>query len=145
MVCSTVRRRPAKAARIRRPYHSSATTRVTIPAARATPGLDYLLPAIGTANVLAVATVALFVVPRYMDMFSAFGADLPAGTRLMLARYRGWALLALMVPLVWLVWPDPRTRGAVGLIAGSLLAVLLIAFGLWARYAPIVALAVSAP
>jgi hypothetical protein len=111
------------------------------PAARATSTLDYLLPAIGMANVIAVATAALFVVPQFMTMYEGFGGNVPNITRLMLATYRGWALFALAVPLVWLAWPDPRTRGVVGLILGGMLAALLIAFGLWACYAPLFALA----
>lgn len=106
-----------------------------------TPVQDYLLPAIGTANVFAVATAVLFVVPSFATLYEGFGGDLPTSTRLMLSTYRGWALLALAVPLIWSVWPDRRVRGVVGLIAGSLLAVLLIAFGGWACYAPLFALA----
>ncbi|GMV29961.1 MAG: hypothetical protein AMXMBFR59_20860 [Rhodanobacteraceae bacterium] len=119
----------------------SSTPMTTRRAPRPTPAHDFLLPAIGAANVLAVATAVLFVVPSFATMYEGLGGDLPASTRLLLATYRSWALLAFAVPLIWSVCPDRRSRGLVGLIAGSLIAVLLIAFGWWACYAPVFALA----
>ncbi|MBL8300920.1 MAG: hypothetical protein JNN30_21470 [Rhodanobacteraceae bacterium] len=106
-----------------------------------TPNRDYLLLAIGMADVLVVAVGALIMVPGFAASYQGFGAEVPTITHLLLVTYRGWGLFALFVPLVWWIWPDPRTRGLVGLIAGSILALLLLAFGLWAGYAPYFALA----
>lgn len=110
-------------------------------AERAAPSLDYVLPAIGAANLLCVAIAALIVVPSFSPMYEGFGAEMPNISQLFLATYRGWAIFALAVPAVWLLWPNPRTRGVAGLLVGTALALLLVAFGVWALYAPIFALA----
>lgn len=102
---------------------------------------DRLLPAIGVLNVLAVAVAALVFVPKFKTMFDGFGADLPLATLLMLATYRGWGMAALLVPAVWLVWPDRQARGVAALFTGIATAVALTGFGLWARYSPIFTLA----
>ncbi|HSX58661.1 MAG TPA: hypothetical protein VLF18_00545 [Tahibacter sp.] len=113
----------------------------TPPATRATPVQDYLLPAIGMANLLVVAIAAVFVVPQFTQMYEAFRGELPNATRLLLATYRGWPLLALSVPAIWMLWPNPRTRGVTGLVVGTALAMLLVPFGLWALYLPLLDLA----
>ncbi|WP_257386537.1 hypothetical protein [Tahibacter caeni] len=102
---------------------------------------DRLLPVIGMLNVLAVTVAALIVVPKFKLMFDGFGGDLPLATRLMLATYRGWGLAALLVPAIWIAWPDRQARGAVALLAGIATAVVLTGFGIWACYSPIFALA----
>jgi hypothetical protein len=99
------------------------------------------MPAIGLLNVLVVAIAASILVPQFMVMFQGFGAELPTITHLMLDTYRWWAVLALAVPMVWASWPNRRTRGVTGLIVGSVIALLLAAFCVWACYAPIFALA----
>lgn len=108
---------------------------------RATPAQDYVMPTIGLLNVLAVAAVALYAVPQFIAMFKGFGADLPNITHLMLDTYRWWAALAVVVPVVWVSWPNPRTRGVAGLIVGTAIALLLTVFCVWGCYAPVFALA----
>lgn len=106
-----------------------------------TPPHDRLLPAIGMTNVLVVAVAALVFVPKFKLVFDGFGSDLPPATLLMLATYRGWALAALLVPAVWLLWPDRQARGVAALLAGIATALALTGFGLWACYSPIFLLA----
>lgn len=102
---------------------------------------DRLLPVIGMTNVLVVAVAALVFVPKFKLMFDGFGGDLPQATLLMLATYRAWGLVALLVPAVWLLWPDRQARGVVALLTGIATALALTGFGLWACYSPIFLLA----
>jgi len=102
---------------------------------------DRLLPAIGMTNVLVVAVAALVFVPKFKLVFDGFGGDLPQATLLMLATYRAWGLAALLVPAVWLLWPDRQARGVAALLTGIVTALALTGFGLWACYSPIFLLA----
>ncbi|MBN8741809.1 MAG: hypothetical protein J0H86_20045 [Xanthomonadaceae bacterium] len=102
---------------------------------------DRLLPFIGVTNVLAVAVAALVFVPKFRLLFDGFGSDLPQATLLVLATYRGWGLAALLVPAVWLLWPDRQARAVAALLVGIATALALTGFGLWACYSPIFMLA----
>lgn len=110
-----------------------------------TPGAGFLvMPVVGVALVLLVAAAAAVVVPQFQSMFAAFGADLPASTRLLLATYRGWALGVVPVGAIWLCVPGRRSRAVATLLTGAATAVALMVFGLWACYSPIVGLAALA-
>lgn len=118
-------------------------TRQDSGATAAPPRWRLLLPLIGMVQVLAVAAVAAFFVPHFVDLFRHFGAELPHITRLLVATYRWWPLLALLVPAIWLVWPQP-SRDIAALVLGVILALLLSAFGIWACYTPLLHLAAHA-
>jgi hypothetical protein len=103
------------------------------------------MPAIGFLNAMAIAMVALYVVPQFTELFSAFGGELPNITHLVVDTHRWWGLLAFAVPAVWASWPNPRTRGVTSLVVGTVIALLLLALCLWGCYAPVLALAAVAP
>jgi hypothetical protein len=98
---------------------------------------------LGIALILptAAAVGALFVVPRFAEMFAAFGAELPLSTRVLLATYRGWLAFPLLVLAVGLCWPSAKNRPVAAVLAGTFSAFAMLAFVLWACYAPIFRLA----
>ncbi|PTU74982.1 hypothetical protein DBO85_06885 [Pseudomonas mangrovi] len=84
---------------------------------------------------LAVAIIA--AVPQFADVFRNFGAELPLATRLAIQFYPLAAVLPLLIPVAWFVWPNHASRG-LGALLTSIACILLVplAFG-YALYLPI--------
>jgi hypothetical protein len=96
---------------------------------------------VAIAPVALVAIGALLVVPQFNVMFVNFGADLPLSTRIVLATFRWWGVLVLVVVAVWFAWPNRADRVGVAIGLSVALAAALFLFGLYACYAPVFALA----
>ncbi|MDZ4811628.1 MAG: hypothetical protein SGI99_03325 [Pseudomonadota bacterium] len=86
---------------------------------------------------------ALFVVPRFAEVFAGFGAELPPATRLLLATYRWWLAFPVLVVVIGMAWPKSNDRATAAVISGLFLAIAMIVFVTWACYAPIFSLAVQ--
>ncbi len=104
-----------------------------------------ILFAIGMILPTATAIGALFVVPQFAEMFAGFGAELPPATRLLLATYRWWLALPVLVVVIGMAWPKPNDRAAAAVISGLFLAIAMVVFVTWAGYAPIFNLAAQGP
>ncbi len=98
---------------------------------------------LATAMILPTATAigALFVVPRFAEVFAGFGAELPLETRLLLATYRWWMAFPVLVVVIGMAWPKPNDRATAAVISGLFLAIAMVVFVTWACYAPIFNLA----
>lgn len=99
-------------------------------------GIALLLPT-------AAAIAAWFVVPQFAGVFSGLGADVPLSTRLLLASYRGWLALPLLVLAIGLAWPVAKDRMVAAILSGTVLAGLMFGFMIWACYAPIFQMAAT--
>lgn len=89
----------------------------------------------------AVAIAVLFIVPQFTNMLAGFGADLPLSTRILQASYRWWLVLPVLTLAIGLSWPQPKDRAVAAVVAGTVLALSMFLFMLWACYGPIFALA----
>ena len=99
--------------------------------------------------VLALATVAPYAyayvaVPRFVELFSAFGDRLPFATKLLLSSYRFLGLLSLMaiVPAFRLVTARELARARqyrllIFVLFGLLLSLIVFYFCIFGVYAPI--------
>lgn len=103
---------------------------------------DWLVLLVAQLPAIAIGVVAYLVLPGFVEVFDAFGAELPLVTRLMLNGYR-WLLPLFPVSLL-LIWvlskPGRQRRVRVVLLAYSI-SLLLFALGIWAAYLPIFQLA----
>ena len=102
-----------------------------------------LAATLAIAMILPTATAigALFVVPRFAEVFAGFGAELPLETRLLLATYRWWLALPVLVVVIGMSWPKPIDRATAAVVSGLILAIAMVAFVMWACYVPIFKLA----
>ena len=101
----------------------------------------FVLFAFSVVPPLAVALLALLVVPRFQGVFRSFNANLPLETQLLLASYQWWAVLPLVAAA--LAW---HYRGSVEhlarlLVASCVLSFLLFLFAGFSCYSPIIRLA----
>lgn len=106
------------------------------------PGLSAQLLMLGIALLLnlllAVAIIA--TVPQFEDVFSSFGAELPLATRLVMQLYPLVAVLPLLIPLAWFLWPYREHRG-LGALLTSVACILLVPLAFaYALYLPIIRL-----
>lgn len=104
---------------------------------------DWLL-LVALAPCIGVAVLALFVVPRFREMYEQVGAALPVATTWLFASYR-WLGASCLVPIgVWAAWPNRATSAAVAVAVASVLCALLAIAGLFALYLPLMQLAAQA-
>ena len=102
---------------------------------------NHMLLVFGLIPCVFVALGALIVVPQFNEMFVNFGASMPLATRILLATFRWWGIAALITAALYYFWPTAADRGTVAVAFGVIASGVLFAFGLYACYAPIFALA----
>lgn len=107
-------------------------------------GPNYWLLAVAVCFPTIVSVGALKVVPEFIALFEGFGAELPLGTRLLLATYRWWSVLVLAVIAFWLIRQRANQSQAPVVFFGIGSAIALFVFGVWACYVPIFGLAAHA-
>jgi type II secretory pathway component PulF len=105
---------------------------------------DHLLLAFGVVAPLAVSMYVLFMVPRYREVWASFGAELPISTKMLLATFQWWGLLALLSVAIWWLWPTRDNRSSAAAIFGCVLSAILFLFCLFACNAAVSALADAA-
>jgi hypothetical protein len=96
------------------------------------------LPAVG------VAVLALIFVPQFDELHSAIRGELPNPTRILLATYRWWVLIALGIVAAGVLGPQTRRSRVVLLCSGTAIALLMFAFAVWSAYLPVIPLATRA-
>lgn len=120
---------------------SAATVTVTPPLRRRGDRNNVVMLGMGIALVLLANAVIGYAVPAYEPTLQAFGMELPTLTRWLLGGYRWLPLAALLVPAAWAAWPNPARSGLAALLAGIVLAGLLIMFCVLALHLPVVYIA----
>jgi len=96
---------------------------------------------IGVSAGMALAVAVFLIVPRFQEMFVAFGAKLPLATELLLATFRWSGIVPVITFALWALWPNPSKKGIAALFFGTVSAVVLFLFVFFALYAPIFQLA----
>lgn len=99
--------------------------------------ISLLLTAI-TASVLSFAT------PRFRALLSAFDADVPWWSSVVINGYLAAWLLPVAVVAVWFGWPKPHQQSALVLGIGVVSLLVVLPLCLFALYLPIFNLAGSA-
>ena len=107
-----------------------------------------MLQTVGVIAAFLGVIVVQAIVPRFQEVFEAFGADLPVITRMFVrGRWLLWPL-PLAVPMIAAFVrvrdEDDRRRGIVGLIVGIAIGFGLPLFCAFAMYLPIFGQAPSA-
>lgn len=120
------------------PYTAPRSELPAPPASRSRP----LLPAIGLIVSALCGLLPLLVVPAFAQTFSAFGADLPWATALLIARPWLGCALPLLVLALWWLWPRPR-RDLAACVFGVVGGLGLLALMAVALYLPIFKLAAT--
>lgn len=105
--------------------------------------LAWVLPLAGALFALgAVASVEMGL-PQFAATFQAFGAELPWVTRTLLRVHAlGW-VLPLVAPLVAVMWPHPRQRPWMGLLAGVVAGMAWVTLAVVCLYLPVQQLATT--
>lgn len=96
-----------------------------------------VLALMAVVPVVLVAGLALLFVPHFREVFDAFGSELPLATRILLATYPWFGLLALFVAI--LAWQLRRNAEHLArlVIAAWIASFLLFGIALAACYMPI--------
>ena len=83
-----------------------------------------------------------YLVPRFEEVFSAFGTELPLSTKIVIETHLYWSLFVALgvVGFVQILRRNDR-RGWYFLIAALISAFILQAVTVWAMYAPVFAYA----
>lgn len=102
---------------------------------------NHILLVVGIIPCVLVALGALLVVPQFNDVFVNFGTSIPLATRILLATFRWWGIAALITVALYFFWPTATNRGMAAAVFGAIASSVLFAFGVYACYAPIFALA----
>lgn len=91
---------------------------------------------------LATTVLAYFAVPDFITLYASFAFDLPPQTSFLFKWHRALTLIPwVSIIAAWYAWPQPDRRGVAALAISIFLAVALCAFGYWAAYSPLMALA----
>jgi hypothetical protein len=91
---------------------------------------------------IAVGVLAFLSVPHFIALYASFAFELPSQTTFLFTWYRPLTLVPLMsIAIAWFAWPHSDKRGIVTLAVSFLVAAALCAFGYWAAYSPLTALA----
>jgi hypothetical protein len=106
-------------------------------------GKDAGLIAGGMAPVLISWGLAQRVIPNFATVLASFGIDLPWSTRFVLHYYPYSFVLALLIIVVWWLWPRSQTRGLAALVCGIGLAAALWCTFIYSLYTPILSLGAS--
>ena len=120
------------------PYQAPATNLVDRPLLV---GNNYAQLAIAAVLPAGAAAWALTTVPQFAAVYTQFEADLPLGTRVLLATYRWWGLIAVTIVATWVLGERSRLKQRVVLSLGIVSGIALFFFGVWACYTPIFELA----
>lgn len=105
--------------------------------------LAWVLPLSGALFALGAVASVEMALPQFATTFQAFGAELPAATRALLRVHAlGW-LLPLAAPLVAVMWPHPRQRAWMGLLAGIVAGMGWVTAAVVCLYLPIQQLATT--
>jgi len=87
-----------------------------------------------------VSALAFFAIPSFVDTYKSFGATLPARTVFLFNFYKVLAFVPFLFLLAWFYWPRREARGPATLIISGFLSGVVLLFGIWAAYAPLVTL-----
>lgn len=120
------------------PYTAPRSRPPALPANRSRP----LLLAIGLIVSAFCGLLPLLVVPSFAQTFTAFGADLPWPTTLLIARPWLGCPLPLLVLALWWLWPGPK-RDLAACVFGVVGGMVAIALTVVALYLPIFKLAAT--
>lgn len=105
--------------------------------------LERTLLAIGLLSSSVIAAWIVFAAPQFGEVFSAFGAEIPLVTRLVVRFYLVFLLLPLLVWAVWRYWPYPAFRSVAAAGWGVVSAIVVLALFTWVMYLPIFKLGVA--
>jgi len=83
------------------------------------------------------ALVLSFVAPNFRSVFSAFDAELPWWSSMVLNGYLASWLLPVAVVAAWFGWPKPHQQSAIALTIGAVSFLVVLPLCLLALYLPI--------
>jgi len=86
--------------------------------------LDKMFVLLGVLLACVAPLAAALLMPKFRDLFSSFGAELPLLTRIVSEYPVALLLMPASVLGVGLAWADERRRGLLSLVVGSVFAVL---------------------
>ena len=87
--------------------------------------------------VVLASGLVLLAVPKFADMYLAFGTALPIPTQLLFQWYAAFALLPFAFLVPWFTQPAASERGLYSLLLSSFVSISVIALGAWACYLPL--------
>ena len=93
--------------------------------------------AVGMAIPILVAGLMIFMVPRFVEVFSSFGVDLPAHTLFFVKYYWASLIFPFVVFVVWKYWPYQTTRSIMMGLLGVIGPIVFLLLAIWAMYSPI--------
>ena len=87
-----------------------------------------------------VAALVFFAAPEFSQMYIDFGTQLPPQTIFFFKWYKLLAFVPFLSFATWYFWPRRESRGSATLCASAFLSGIMLLFGIWAAYMPLVML-----